>query len=39
MSDDEIKEILITITLDIAEEYENSDDLFQRILNEIRNIE
>ncbi len=39
MSDEEIKRILIRITLDIAERYEDSDDLFQRILNETRNIE
>ena len=39
MTNEEIRKILITVTLDIAEKYGNPDALFQRILNKMCNIE
>lgn len=36
MGDEEIRAILIEITLEIANKYENSDEAYQRILNIVR---
>lgn len=36
MGDEEIRAILIEITLEIAKKYENSDEIYQRILNVVR---
>lgn len=36
MGDEEIRAILIEITLEIAKKYEDSDKMYQRILNAVR---
>lgn len=36
MGDNEIRRILIEITKDISEQCENTEELFQKILNKIR---
>ena len=36
MSDNEIRRILVEITMDIAKQCENSDELFQKILSKVR---
>ena len=36
MGDEEIRAILIEITLEIAKKYEDSDEVYERILNIVR---